>query len=132
MLKSQIASKTQPFKEQLYRLGIELVRLVNKRLIRSVFVPNQRGLFQVSSSVSCDSFSVANSFEARFLDMLVRWIHVRESTNSNPAIIYVVQTWGAGFPTYKDDALLLNHRYENVVASLLELAIDAKGMSVLI
>lgn len=79
MLKNQTASRMQSSNEYLYRFEIKRVRLVNTRLVTSPVVANKKGLFQVPTSVLCYSFSVANSFKARIVNFLGRWLFVCEA-----------------------------------------------------
>lgn len=72
MLENQIANTEQSSIEQLYRLEIERLRLVNNRRARSAFVANQKGHIQAPDSTPCDSFFVTNPFEAPFADFLAR------------------------------------------------------------
>lgn len=64
---------------------------MNNRLVRSVFAANQQGIFQVSTFTSDDFFGVANSFEARFLDILAGWLFAREAPAANPTFMNIVE-----------------------------------------
>lgn len=79
MLKNQTATGRQLSDEQLYRLDIERVRLVNNIRVRSVFVARKQGLFQVPAAVLCDSFCVSTSFKDRFVDVLAYWLFAPET-----------------------------------------------------
>lgn len=93
MLKNQIAIREQSFNEQLFPLEIKRVRRVNNSFNRSEFAANKQCLFQVSASVSCDSFGIENSFEAHFVIVLAQWLFACE----NPVLIlrsWVLQSCG--------------------------------------
>lgn len=66
-LEIQKTTKTQMYIEELCRLIIKRVRSVNNSQVRSAFAANKQRLFKVPSSVPCDSFCVANSFEHCFV-----------------------------------------------------------------
>lgn len=50
MLENQTATREQSCNEQLYRIDIERVRIVNDCRVWSAFVVKQQGVFQVSVS----------------------------------------------------------------------------------
>lgn len=70
MLKNQNVTKKQSSNEQLYRLDIARVRLVNNIWVKSTITANQQGLLQVPAFVPCDSFNIAKFFKAHFVDIL--------------------------------------------------------------
>lgn len=104
---------------------------MSSRSVSIIIVANQRRLFQVPTSVPCDSFGVANSFEACFVDDLVQWLFARDAPGANSAFIDVVELWGTSVSTFNDDFLVCDYRYEHVVARLLGVAIGSKTMRVL-
>lgn len=83
-------TREQSSKEQVYRFDIEHIHLVNNRRDRSPIVANRNGLFQVTASMSCDSFGVANSLEARFVNALAQWEPVSEILGVNTALMNTV------------------------------------------
>lgn len=64
------ATREQSSNEQLYLLDIKHVCLVSNCRVGNALVANQQVLSQVPTSVLCDSFSVSNSLNARFVDVL--------------------------------------------------------------
>lgn len=90
VLKSQTAIKEQSSSEQLYRLERKRVHLVNNRRARSAFFAIEKGLFQVSTFVLCNSFGVSDSLKACFVEVLAQWLLVRETPDAEPAIINAV------------------------------------------
>lgn len=59
----QTTVEEQSSEEQLYHLDIERVRLVNSRRVRTFFVANQQGVFQVPSSVPWAYFDLATAWK---------------------------------------------------------------------
>lgn len=75
------------FTVELYRLNTKLAQLVKNRRVKSIFVANQKFLFQISSFLPRNSFCVVNSFNALLVDSLARWLFTRETFGDNSATV---------------------------------------------
>lgn len=91
MLEIHAVIKKQSSSKLLFWLDIKHVRIANSGCVRSAIVPNQQGPFQVSTSVLCISFVVANSIKACIVHVLARWIFARETPGFNLEIMDIVE-----------------------------------------
>lgn len=82
--------------------------IVNNRRVRTVFPACQKGVFQVSSSLPCDNFGLAN--EARFVDVLARWLFSTQTSTAHPTLMNVDELWKARAPDYTHDLFVRGHR----------------------
>lgn len=110
MLEIHNASKEQSSSKQLYRLDIEHVRLVDNCHARSVFIANKQGPFQVPTFVCFDSFGVACSFKAHFVNALAPWLFPFETIGANFVFMDVIVSWGSRVLRYNNDILVCNRR----------------------
>lgn len=116
--------------EQFLRLDIRHVcHLSNGRAWNS-FVANWKIFFLVLASVLCVFFGVANSFEARFVNVLAQRMFFRNATGASPEFKDVVNLRGVGLFAHNDGDLVCSHRIYRFVISLLGLSIGAYDMIV--
>lgn len=105
---------------------------MSNRRVRIVFVFNLQNFFQVPTFVPRDGFGNANTFEARYMDVLAQWLFAPETTGTNPAYMDVVEQRRAWLSTNNRKFLVQNHCYEQFVTSSLDFAIGSRNIPVLI
>lgn len=68
--------------------------------------------------------------EVRFIDVLKRWVFATQTSTTQPTFMNVDELWEVRVPHYTDDALARGHRYKNIIASRLGLAIGVEDICV--
>lgn len=131
VIKNLTATKKRSFIEQLYRLYIKRVRLLNIPRVTSPFVAIPQDHFRAPMFLPFAFFGVANFIKNRFVDIIAQLLFTKETFEVNLTFLDVVDLRVARVPTCNNDALLRSHCYENVAASSLEHTIGAKYLQIL-
>lgn len=126
------ASRKQSSNELLYRLPVKRLRLVNNHCVRSAFLANQHGVFQISFSLIFDSICFPNCLKACFTDVLARWIFVEQTLSGCPVFLDIAKLCEARDHGYTGSVLERDHWYKIWIKNQLELDFGVKNLRFLV
>lgn len=131
-LRHQTATKKHFSDEKLYRLDIARVHLINKRRVWAAFYAIQQAVSQVSCSLSCVNFGLANCLNICLVGIHIHWLFAKQNFPAWQVFMNTFMLINGMVSDHTDEVLAWGRRYQHIITSHLGLAIGIENIRVLV